>query len=119
MIPIIDVVRTLTNPDRLIQFLSPLLTSWIGYAILFAIVFSETGLLIGFFLPGDSLLFAAGFLASQDVFDIFTLIVTLCAAAIVGDAVNYQLGLQMGERVFEKGRIPFVKHSHLIAAKDF
>jgi membrane-associated protein len=92
---------------------------WVKYAILFAIVFSETGLLIGFFLPGDSLLFAAGFLASQDVFDIFTLIVTLCVAAIVGDAVNYQLGLQMGERVFEKGRIRFVKHSHLMAAKAF
>ena len=47
------------------------------------------------------------------------LIVTLCVAAIVGDGVNYYLGLQMGERVFERGRLRFVKHSHLIAAKEF
>ncbi|MCC7087340.1 MAG: VTT domain-containing protein [Pirellulales bacterium] len=92
---------------------------WVSYLILGAIVFSETGLLIGFFLPGDSLLFAAGFLASQGVFDIVLLIVTLCIAAIAGDAANYYLGLQLEERVFEKGRIRFVKHAHLIAAKEF
>ena len=92
---------------------------WVGYAILAAIIFSETGLLVGFFLPGDSLLFAAGFLASQNVFDIVVLNVLLSVAAIVGDAANYYLGLQMGEHVFEKGRLRFVKHSHLMAAKAF
>src|SRR5262249_33112266 len=83
-----------------------------SYAILAAIVFSETGLLVGFFLPGDSMLFAAGFLASQDVFNIVTLIIVLSIAAITGDAVNYFLGRQLEERVFEKGHLRFVKHSH-------
>ena len=70
-------------------------------------------------MPGDSLLFAAGFLSSQGVFEIGLLIVALSAAAVVGDAVNYYLGLQMEEHVFEKGRLRFVKHEHLLAAKAF
>ncbi|MFO0945107.1 MAG: VTT domain-containing protein [Planctomycetota bacterium] len=92
---------------------------WVGYAVLTAIVFSETGLLIGFFLPGDSLLFTAGFLSSQSVFNITGLTIILCIAAVVGDAVNYFVGSQMTEHVFEKGRLRFVKHEHLLAAKHF
>jgi membrane-associated protein len=92
---------------------------WMGYAVLGAIIFSETGLLVGFFLPGDSLLFAAGFLASQDVFNIVALDAVLMVAAVVGDALNYYVGLQMGQYVFERGRLRFVKHSHLMAAKAF
>jgi len=57
---ILDFLRTLTDPERLIQLLSGILAGWPGYALLFAIVFSETGLLVGFFLPGDSLLFTVG-----------------------------------------------------------
>lgn len=109
----------LAKPDNLRAAVSLGGPIWVGYALLTAIIFSETGLLIGFFLPGDSLLFAAGFLASQDVFDIVTLNVCLGLAAILGDAVNYYVGLQMGEHVFEKGRLRFVKHSHLMAAKEF
>ena len=90
------------------------------YAVLFAIIFSETGLLIGFFLPGDSLLFAAGLLTSQvSSLNIVLLNVLLMVAAVLGDAVNYFLGMQMGERVLEKGRLRFVKHDHLMAANAF
>ncbi len=110
---------SLAKPENLKELVNLGGPPWVSYLILFAIVFSETGLLVGFFLPGDSLLFAAGFLASQGVFDLFLLILTLCIAAILGDAVNYYLGLQLEEHVFEKGRIRFVKHSHLIAAKEF
>lgn len=92
---------------------------WVGYAVLTAIIFSETGLLVGFFLPGDSLLFSAGFLSSQGVFDIVILDVLLCLAAVIGDGVNYYFGLQMGEHVLKHGRLRFVKHSHLMAAKAF
>ena len=92
---------------------------WVSYLILTGIIFAETGLLVGFFLPGDSLLFTAGFLASKGVFQFGGLVVLLSIAAIVGDAVNYYLGLQMGEHVFERGRMRFVKHSHLMAAKAF
>lgn len=92
---------------------------WVSYVIVTAIVFSETGLLVGFFLPGDSLLFGAGFLASQELFHLGGLLAVLSVAAVVGDALNYYVGLQMGEYVFEKGRLRFVKHSHLLAAKAF
>ena len=112
-------LRGLADPDHLKQLVNMGGPPWVGYAILFAIVFSETGLLVGFFLPGDSLLFAAGVLASQDVFRIGILMVALSLAAILGDAVNYYLGLQMEEHVFEKGRMRFVKHEHLLAAKEF
>jgi membrane-associated protein len=104
------------NLEALVHQIGPV---WI-YAVLFAIIFSETGLLVGFFLPGDSLLFAAGLLASQEIgINIVILNIGLMIAAIVGDAVNYNLGKQMGVRVFEKGRLRFVKHDHLMAAKAF
>lgn len=120
----IDWLRHLAEPDNLRQLVNLGGPPWVGYLILAAIIFSETGLLIGFFLPGDSLLFAAGFLASGDadgaaVFRIELLIGVLSVAAILGDAVNYFLGLQMEEHVFEKGRIRFIKHEHLMAAKTF
>src|SRR5215475_4979742 len=110
---------SLARPENLrdlVNFGGP---PWVSYAILGAIVFSETGLLVGFFLPGDSLLFAAGFLSSQDVFNIIVLNMVLIPSAICGDAVNYFLGLQLEEHVFEKGRLRFVKHDHLMSAKAF
>ena len=72
---------------------------WV-YAMLFAIIFVETGLVIWPFLPGDSLLFAAGALAATGVLDITVVAVLLVAAAIAGDAVNYSIGRFAGPRVF-------------------
>jgi membrane-associated protein len=110
---------SLAHPDNLREFVNLGGPWWVGYLLLAAIVFSETGLLVGFFLPGDSLLFGAGFLASQGVFNIAGLVALLTVAAIVGDAVNFYVGLQTGAHVFEKGRLRFVKHSHLMAAHAF
>jgi membrane-associated protein len=121
----IEWLMSLAQPENLRQAVNLGGPPWIGYAILAAVIFSETGLLVGFFLPGDSLLFAAGFLGSggtaagEAIFRIELLIVLLSIAAVLGDAVNYFLGLQMEERVFEKGRMRFVKHEHLMAAKAF
>ena len=114
----------LSDPDQLRELVNLGGPPWVSYLILFAVIFSETGLLIGFFLPGDSLLFAAGVLSAgnatgQSVFRIEALIFILSMAAVLGDAVNYFLGLQMEEHVFEKGRIRFIKHEHLLAAKTF
>ncbi len=111
---------SLADPERLGELVQQIGPGWV-YAVLFAIIFSETGLLVGFFLPGDSLLFAAGLLSSQPEIgiSIVWLNLGLMVAAIVGDAVNYNLGRQMGARVFEKGRLRFVKHDHLMAAKAF
>ena len=73
-----------------------------AYAILFLIVFCETGLVVTPFLPGDSLLFAAGALASQGAFQVHLLAALLLVAAIVGDAVNYAVGRKIGPAVFER-----------------
>src|SRR3989339_509260 len=67
----------------------PELISWGGYIVLFAIIFSETGLLVGFFLPGDSLLVSAGLFAAKGDLNIIYLIVLLSIAAILGDSCNY------------------------------
>ncbi len=74
----------------------------IGYLGIFAVIFAESGLLIGFFLPGDSLLFTAGFLASQGVFDIHMLAVLCFLAAVIGDSVGYAFGQKVGRRLFHK-----------------
>ena len=60
---ILDFLRSLTNPDRLIELLATMLSGWLGYAVLFGLVFSETGLLVGIVVPGDSLLFTVGVVA--------------------------------------------------------
>ena len=75
-----------------------------GYAILLLIVFAETGLLVGFFLPGDSLLFIAGYLASSrpELFNIWVLLVLISLAAIIGDATGYLIGRKLGPALFNR-----------------
>jgi membrane-associated protein len=82
------------------------------YGVLAAIVFAETGLVVTPFLPGDSLLFAAGALAATTVLDVGILFLLLTAAAILGDAVNYWVGSRVGTKLFD-GRIPYLKQEHL------
>ena len=73
-----------------------------GYLGLFAIIFAESGLLVGFFLPGDSLLFTAGFLASQGFLRIEVLVPLLFAAAFIGDSAGYFFGKKVGPKVFSR-----------------
>ena len=82
-------------------------------------VFAESGLFIGFFLPGDSLLFTAGFLASQHVFSIVLLMIGCTAAAILGDNVGYAFGLRVGKRIFTREQSLFFRKAHLERAKIF
>jgi membrane-associated protein len=82
------------------------------YLILFLIVFCETGLVITPFLPGDSLLFAAGTFAALGDLDVRAMILLLVAAAILGDTVNYWVGAAIGPRAFH-GNIRFLKQKHL------
>jgi membrane-associated protein len=91
---------------------------WI-YAILFAIVFCETGLVITPFLPGDSLLFIAGALAAGGGMDVNLLVVLLIIAAVLGDAVNYAIGAWFGPRLFKDDNARFLKKSHLDKAHAF
>ena len=90
-----------------------------GYIGLFAIVFAESGLFFGFFLPGDSLLFTAGFLASQGYFSILPLILLLLVAAILGDAVGYTFGRKAGPKIFSRPESFFFKPSHVEKTSQF
>jgi membrane-associated protein len=91
----------------------------VGYIGLFAIVFAESGLLIGFFLPGDSLLFTAGFLAAQGFLNIYWLIPILLSAAIFGDNVGYMFGKKLGPRLFDKEDSLFFHKKNLMRAETF
>ncbi|NUN66050.1 DedA family protein [Pseudanabaena biceps] len=90
-----------------------------GHLAIWAIVFAESGLLIGFFLPGDSLLFAAGFLASQGYLNIFALIIGCFICAVVGDNVGYAMGKRFGHKLFSKEDSLFFHKSHIIKAQNF
>ena len=91
-----------------------------GYLGLFLIVFAETGLLIGFFLPGDSLLVTAGLIAALDhTLDIRILLILLSAAAIIGDTVGYAIGYHLGPKIFTREDSVFFNKKHLLRAQKF
>ncbi len=91
----------------------------IGYGGIGAIVFAESGLFFGFFLPGDSLLFAAGILASSGVFSLSALLVIVILAAIVGDSVGYFFGRCVGRKLLKKKNSFFFKRKYLLEAEVF
>jgi membrane-associated protein len=91
----------------------------VGYLGIFAIVFAETGLLVGAILPGDSLLFTAGFLASQGYFNIWLLVPICFIAAVVGDATGYSIGHKFGRSLFTKPESRFFKPSYLTKSEAF
>lgn len=95
-------LRSLTDPNQLIQLLSTVLTGWVGYAFLFIVVFAESGMLIGFFLPGDSLLFTVGVVAGAGKLPIGGMIAMLAAASILGDASGFLLGRTLGFSLFKR-----------------
>ncbi len=90
-----------------------------GYAGLFGIIFAESGLLIGFFLPGDSLIFTAGFLASQGLLNIAILAPLLFIAAVTGDSVGYSIGYRLGPRVFTRENSFFFDKKNVEKAQKF
>ena len=89
-----------------------------SYAILFLIVFAETGFVVTPFLPGDSLLFAAGALAALGTLDLTVLMLLLFVAAVIGDAVNYHIGKAMGPKVLS-GKYRFLKKEYLDKTQAF
>ncbi len=94
------------------------------YAILFAVIFCETGLVFLPFLPGDSLLFAAGALSAPEAeggpsLNVAVVFGLLTVAAIIGDSVNYSIGKYLGPTLHEKGKLPFVKKRHLEKTEKF
>lgn len=91
----------------------------IGYLGIWAIIFAESGLMIGFFLPGDSLLFTAGFLASQNFLNIFVLIFGAFVFAVFGDNVGYATGHRFGRRLFQKEDSRIFKRKYLTQTQNF
>lgn len=104
--------HTLYRFDELIR--------WGGYAVLVAIVFAETGLLAGFFLPGDSLLVTAGLVAAADgPLHIGVLIGLLSAAAVAGDSAGYAIGYHIGPRLFTRDDSRWFHKDHLVRTQRF
>ncbi len=97
----------------------PFLIKTVGYAGLFAIIFAETGLMVGFFLPGDSLLVTAGVFAAAKLLDFWTLMALLIPAAILGDAFGYYFGKKVGPSLYNRPDSRFFKKVHLQKARDF
>lgn len=95
------------------------LVAFLGYAGVFAIVFAESGLLIGFFLPGDSLLFTAGFLASKGMFDILPLSLLAFVGAVTGDSVGYAFGHRVGRKIFTREDSIIFHKENLLRAERF
>jgi membrane-associated protein len=95
------------------------LIRWGGYFLLVAIVFTETGLLVGFFLPGDSLLITAGLVAATGALDIWWLNVLLIVAAVAGDSVGYAIGARLGPRLFTREKSWLFNPAHLVRTRDF
>lgn len=116
---VIDFLRSLYNPERLIELLSMLLSSWLGYAALFGLVFSETGLLLGIVVPGDSMLFTVGVVVGAGHSNIALVNALLMLAAIIGDSTGYLLGRQTGPRIFSRKDSLLFKQEYVIRTKAF
>jgi membrane-associated protein len=115
--------------ETLRHFLDPkFLIQWGGYPVLMAIIFAETGLLVGFFLPGDSLLVTAGVFVNADLVNpmalapfvnLLVMNVVLMVMAITGDAIGYAFGAKAGQALFQREQTKFFRKDHLIATQAF
>ncbi len=92
---------------------------WGGYAVLFAIVFTETGLLVGLFLPGDSLLVIAGLVAAAGGLNVWALMALLSIAAIAGDSTGYAIGYRAGPMLFRREQSLLFNPKHLVRTREF
>jgi len=116
---LLEVWRSLTDPDRLIQLLSQVITGWWGYALIAGIVFAESGLLVGLFLPGDSLLFTVGVVAGAGKLDIVQICALLVVFSILGDQSGFWLGRRAGPRVFARQDSLLFKQEYVTITSQF
>jgi len=116
---LLEVWHSLTNPDGLLHLLTAVFTGWWGYALLAAIVFAETGLLVGLFLPGDSLLFTIGVVAGAGGLDIVQILLLLTIASVAGDQSGYFLGFRTGSRIFSRPDSRLFKQEYVKRTMEF
>ena len=119
MSELLEVWRSLTDPDKLIYLLSQVVTGGLGYLLLAAIVFAETGLLVGLFLPGDSLLFTVGVVAGAGELNIFQICALLAVASIIGDQSGYFLGYRTGPKIFSRQDSRLFKQEYVTRTQQF
>lgn len=119
MQPVLDFLKSLYNAERLLDLVRMLLSSPIGLAGLAGIIFAETGLLAGFFLPGDSLLFSVGVASGAAGINIYLVCGMLMAAAILGDNMGYYLGYQTGPRIFSRPKSHFFHPDQIERTRKF
>lgn len=112
------VIDFILHIDRHLAELTAAYGPWI-YGILFLIIFCETGLVVTPFLPGDSLLFVAGAIATQDAMNIHLMVILLIIAAVLGDAVNYSIGRFFGVRLFANPDSKIFRRRHLEITQTF
>jgi membrane-associated protein len=108
---LVDVLTGNQSLDALIR--------WGGYVLLVAIVFTETGLLVGFFLPGDSLLITAGLVSAAGVLNIWWVNVLLIVAAVAGDSVGYAIGARLGPALFTREKSLLFNPRHVERTREF
>ena len=116
---LLEIWSSLTDPDRLIALLSQVITGAWGYALLAGIVFAESGLLVGLFLPGDSLLFTVGVVAGAGELDIVRICVILLVASIAGDQSGYFLGHRTGAAIFSRADSWLFKREYVTQTQEF
>lgn len=116
---LLEVWKSLTDPERLIHLLSQVVTGGWGYFLLAGIVFAETGLLVGLFLPGDSLLFTIGVVAGAGELNIVQISALLAAASILGDQSGYFLGRRTGPAIFSRPDSRLFKQEYVTRTQKF
>jgi len=111
--------RNLVHPEVYTEALKPPGAMWPSFVAITLIVFTETGLLIGFLLPGDSMLVVVGIFARAADWPILPFLVALCAAAVIGDSVGYWIGSKAGPAIFSRPNSRFFKQAYLQRAKAY
>lgn len=116
---LLDLYHSLTNPDVLGQMIASSPHLWIAYLCLFLVVFAESGLLVGFFLPGDSLLFTVGIVAGAGKLSIVPVIGFLTLASILGDGIGFLLGSTLGYKLFSNPKSKIFRREYLDRTNAF
>ncbi len=111
----LDFIHSLTNPDRLKDYL----VDWKAFAILFLVIFAESGLLVGFLFPGDSLLFTVGVVAGAGRVHILPMIVILASASMLGDGLGFLIGGTLGYSLFKNPNSKIFRKEYLDHTRDF
>jgi membrane-associated protein len=119
LVKIEEICRHLFNSQELMAVLGRADVTLAAFLVINLVIFVETGLFVGFFLPGDSLLVTAGLVCFHSGWSLPVLLLTVCLAAIIGDSVGYSIGATTGPRIFTREKSFFFARGHLLRAKAF